>query len=172
MLWVTGASLKEHWREGWICLAVEFRYQQTFSRIRLQLLTEQYKLAYLITYWKNASKNKSCDRYHIKFLWHNCLFFWYSPARLPTLAEPQGHWLVGGLTWARIFRLSVWLLWCYLFRWWKRFVVCPVLVGTDCQHSLYTILICSSMCLRYPKPFSYNWHCVTFFVNNFLSFGG
>ncbi len=33
MLWVTRASLKEHWREGCICLAAEFQYQQAFSRI-------------------------------------------------------------------------------------------------------------------------------------------
>ncbi len=33
MLCVTCASLKEHWREGCICLAVEFKYQQGFSRI-------------------------------------------------------------------------------------------------------------------------------------------
>ncbi len=29
---VTRASLKEHWREGCICLATEFKYQQAFSR--------------------------------------------------------------------------------------------------------------------------------------------
>ncbi len=33
MLCVTRASLKEHWREGCICLAAEFKYQQAFSRI-------------------------------------------------------------------------------------------------------------------------------------------
>ncbi len=33
MLCVTCASLKEHQREGSVCLAVEFIYQQAFSRI-------------------------------------------------------------------------------------------------------------------------------------------
>ncbi len=33
MLCVTRASLKEHWREGCIFLATEFKYQQAFSRI-------------------------------------------------------------------------------------------------------------------------------------------
>ncbi len=32
--------LKEHW-EGCICLAAEFKYQQSFSRIRLHLLNKQ-----------------------------------------------------------------------------------------------------------------------------------
>ncbi len=33
MLCVTRMSWKEHWREGCFCLAVEFKYQQAFSRI-------------------------------------------------------------------------------------------------------------------------------------------
>ncbi len=33
MLCVICASLKEHWRKGCVCLAVEVKYQQAFSRI-------------------------------------------------------------------------------------------------------------------------------------------
>lgn len=46
----------------------------------------------------------------------------------------------------------------------------PILVGTDC---LQTVSICALLLLRYPNPF----HIIdgvtfSFFVNNFLSFGG
>ncbi len=44
--------------------------------------------------------------------------------------------------------LGVSLGW-YLFRWWKRFVVVPVLVGTNRRHILQTI--CASSLLRYPN---------------------
>ncbi len=33
MLGVTCMSLREHWREGCVCLAVDFKYQQAFCRI-------------------------------------------------------------------------------------------------------------------------------------------
>ncbi len=51
MLYVNRISLKEHWREGCICLSVEFKYQQAFSRIT--------------DYTFNSNKNNG---HHVMFL--------------------------------------------------------------------------------------------------------
>ncbi len=74
---------------------------------------------------------------------------------LPKGEEPLGHWtkFVCALTWARIFIFSVWSLGWYLFRWWKRFTMFPVLVGIDRQHILQTVLMCALSLLRYPNHF-------------------
>ncbi len=49
MLCVTGVSLKVHWREGCIRLAVEFKYQQAFSRIIDYTFNRSHKLSILLT---------------------------------------------------------------------------------------------------------------------------
>ncbi len=48
MLYITCASLKEHWREACIFLAVEFKYQQAFSSIVDS--TFNFQLVFIIRY--------------------------------------------------------------------------------------------------------------------------